>query len=447
MKWMEKIALIQKYFLPSPISYRRQNIMEGVNVAAVAQNDPDYQPRIRTIIHSNGSAEFVAGMCLEVLDLLQFLLKFSYTAIDGKGWMGIFPNGTWTGQSGQVVNEEADFSISQASTIMMLDQIHGITFLHSTSTGTLVAIFRQPHLSSIRDIILTVFHPYLWLCYLLVWTILLICLKIMFNVLKHHEMILPGDAKFIKDSPLMLWAISATANLGWNMTPISSSIRLIFMIGFFLAACMYIAYSASMVTNLSTETIPVKNSKDLADSSIEIFADKWLPMTHKVMENMYRERHVDIQNLDAFTNQLEFIIPDLMNRSWAFITFSDAISVVFHRLNFTDVVFCQTIYSVVASKVLYPNAMYVKRGSPIREILNTRILLLIERGFLSRLNRFYDRETQILCLHQNRAYRGGLTMRDTITPFFFIFFGSIASLLILILERNFKRKTTFDLNK
>lgn len=87
---------------------------------------------------------------------------------------------------------------------------------------------------------------------------------------------------------------------------------------------------------------------------------------------MYRERHVDIQNLDAFTNQLEFIIPDLMNRSWAFITFSDAISVVFHRLNFTDVVFCQTIYSVVASKVLYPNAMYVKRGSPIREILNTR---------------------------------------------------------------------------
>lgn len=68
------------------------------------------------------------------------------------------------------------------------------------------------------------------------------------------------------------------------MTPISSSIRLIFMIGFFLAACMYIAYSASMVTNLSTETIPVKNSKDLADSSIEIFADKWLPMTHKVME-------------------------------------------------------------------------------------------------------------------------------------------------------------------
>lgn len=90
------------------------------------------------------------------------------------------------------------------------------------------------------------------------------------------------------------------------------------------------------------------------------------------LQEMYHKRKTFIKDPESYHSQLETIIPSLMNHSWAFVTFPDATSVVFHRLNFSDVFFCKKIYSVVVSKVSYPNAMYVKRGSPLREIFNTR---------------------------------------------------------------------------
>jgi hypothetical protein len=161
-------------------------------------------------------------------------------------------------------------------------------------------------------------------------------------------------------------------SIGWHMTPPSRPIRIIFAAGSFLSLILYIGYSASLVTNLSTETSPIQNALDLAESSIKLFSDKWLPMSRKVMEDMYNTRKVKLKNPEVFYDQLEAIIPNLLKKSLAFITFPDAISVVFHRLNFTDSFFCQTVHTVVVSTVNYANAMYVKKGSPLVEIFNRK---------------------------------------------------------------------------
>jgi len=111
--------------------------------------------------------------------------KCSHSALEGNGWMGLFPNGTWTGMSGQVVNGEADISISQASTIMMTDQLHGISFLHPTSVGYLVAIFRQPAAIGIRDVASKAFQPLTWICLLAQWIFIIICLHIAYKIAHH----------------------------------------------------------------------------------------------------------------------------------------------------------------------------------------------------------------------------------------------------------------------
>lgn len=53
----------------------------------------------------------------------------------------------------------------------------------------------------------------------------------------------------------------------------------------------------------------------------------------------------------------------------AFVTFADAVTSVFGRLNLSDHFFCETVSFVpVADQA--PSAMFVKRGSPLKEALN-----------------------------------------------------------------------------
>jgi len=70
--------------------------------------------------------------------------------------------------------------------------------------------------------------------------------------------------------------------------------------------------------------------------------------------------------------QLESAIPRILSRPRGFITFSDAITVVFHRLNYSDKLFCDTVYTVRASPVAFSNAMFVRKGHPVKEIMNPR---------------------------------------------------------------------------
>jgi hypothetical protein len=140
--------------------------------------------------------------------------------------------------SGQIVNDEADISISQASTIMMTDQLHGISFLHPTSVGVIVAIFRQPVALGIRDMTYSAFNLQLWVCLVAVWIMILVCLRIASEVLVQfgynnyggeglgydesvhvtgttlpilavHDPLQIEDIEFVKESGW--WAISATS--------------------------------------------------------------------------------------------------------------------------------------------------------------------------------------------------------------------------------------------
>jgi len=58
--------------------------------------------------------------------------------------------------------------------------------------------------------------------------------------------------------------------------------------------------------------------------------------------------------------------------SSAFITFDDAARTVFQSQGHSDKYFCESISAVAVSSRAFPNAMFVKRGSYLRELFNRK---------------------------------------------------------------------------
>jgi len=114
--------------------------------------------------------------------------------------------------SGQIVNGEADISIAQASTIMMTDELHGISFLHSTSKGIIVAVFRQPPSSSIRDILTSAFQLGVWTSAFITWIVLIVSIRVIFRINNVCGNVEIEDEMFAVESSW--WALSSSCYMG-----------------------------------------------------------------------------------------------------------------------------------------------------------------------------------------------------------------------------------------
>lgn len=98
---------------------------------------------------------------------------------------------------------------------------------------------------------------------------------------------------------------------------------------------------------------------------------------------MYKARHSknlydnqeSVRN-SYFINANESLALALTNQA-AYIIFEDAARNVAYRLGYTDSYFCDEISSKFVDKVgRIPTAMFVKKGSPLKEIFNRKYVFL-----------------------------------------------------------------------
>lgn len=62
-------------------------------------------------------------------------------------------------------------------------------------------------------------------------------------------------------------------------------------------------------------------------------------------------------------------------------TFADAVNSVYYKMNIadkSDKYFCDTISTVTVASQRSPAAMFVKRASPLKEILNYKYILTMQ---------------------------------------------------------------------
>jgi hypothetical protein len=74
----------------------------------------------------------------------------------------------------------------------------------------------------------------------------------------------------------------------------------------------------------------------------------------------------------SYQAEFEAAVPNILTKAWGFVTFEDAVAFVFHRLNYSNVYFCQKVFTVQAAQTRFSNAMYVRKGSSLKEIFNPR---------------------------------------------------------------------------
>lgn len=60
--------------------------------------------------------------------------------------------------------------------------------------------------------------------------------------------------------------------------------RVVFFCSFVVGVIYYVAYSASLVSSLSVEIIPIQSIEDLSKSELVILGDFWLPNNHIILK-------------------------------------------------------------------------------------------------------------------------------------------------------------------
>jgi len=140
---------------------------------------------------------FVGGVGYEILSALQHSLKFHYIPFKETTWIG-FRNGSAFGIAPKIIGGWADLAIAEASMIMLskptsasynrqndsegINYIDCLSYLHPTSSTKLSVIFRQPHASSMKDIIFSTFSIRIWIAWSVVWCAIFLSLQIIFGV-------------------------------------------------------------------------------------------------------------------------------------------------------------------------------------------------------------------------------------------------------------------------
>ncbi|CAL8102631.1 unnamed protein product [Orchesella dallaii] len=355
----------------------------------------------------------------------------SFVPIKGSGWMGRFPNGSYSGMASQLVYEGADISISQSAMLISTDVLESISFLHPTSTGQFMALFRQPKASSYRNLMTSVFSNNTLACYVAMWIIIVFGILILSSFQLKMRICKEWDLDFVKESAS--WAIATACITAWYRRPTSVHLRLATFVGSFVANFGYVAFSAGITVNLITEPVPIQNVEQLASSTLEKITDKFLFVSNDVFKQVYGHNNKG--------NKKQLTIQDALSKllskqddGMAFITLADGLATVFHQMSFPDNIFCEAFSAVMLESAKIPAAMSLKRDSPLKNTLNLKILLLGERGFLRRLNKDYNIKTQIHCLDEPQSCRGGLALDDTWTAFAVLASGIILSLLGLEFE-------------
>jgi len=93
-----------------------------------------------------------------------------------------------------------------------------------------------------------------------------------------------------------------------------------------------------------------------------------------ILQNIFKLRRRKHEYSDVRDNfmQVRDLKEVIVNSSSAFIGFEDAIQSKLQWEDYSSRYYCEKVYSLGFITQSFPNAMFVKKGSPLREVLNRK---------------------------------------------------------------------------
>ncbi|CAG7732413.1 unnamed protein product [Allacma fusca] len=343
-------------------------------VIGVAQSDPVY-PRDSTLVFVNGTLVEASGHSIDLFLDLAYILKFKPVMKKGAGWGDKLPNGSWSGISTQLLANDADICISQAT--LNVDRAEVFTFFQPTYLGNYLAHFRQIPSRSLRNVFLQPFHEEVWLLLLVASIMALLSLKLMY-VFKFKN-IFYGFPWYVQDftmgkqyekgslSDLLLWIVGCISQKGWSLTPEGLGMKIVFYTTIITTTIVYVAYSANLVAIFKTSDTPITEFSTLR-KQLKIIGDKSIPFITDIVQNSSRQKkRSSHQEFMALNDAVEEV---LATRS-AFLTV-DGFFNAFLDSNRTSYEYCQQISTIKALKTTRWAGMYARRNWSKKEVFGRR---------------------------------------------------------------------------
>ncbi|XP_026805088.1 uncharacterized protein LOC113548417 [Rhopalosiphum maidis] len=195
----------------------------------------------------------------------QLNFKIELTIVNDYGWS--LGNGSFGGLTGLLQKEAIDFSAT--GVFIRPDRMSVIDFTVGTVALRTTAIFRQPSLSSVHNILLLPFTSDVWISVCATFCVFVITLIFLIRVNNYFE-----EKKYstLNVPEIVTLVHGAICQQGFNSTSTLVSIRVVIFVLFFTSLFIYTSYSASIAALVQSNSNSIKSIKNIAESSMTFSA-------------------------------------------------------------------------------------------------------------------------------------------------------------------------------
>ncbi|CAG7720242.1 unnamed protein product, partial [Allacma fusca] len=409
--------------------WKRRNNFRGATIIATGTHDPIYEPEVNFTIHSNGTAELENGMAVYVYRTFRDFLNFTEAAIVGQ-YIG--ENSTDMKVLGMEIylrRGDADLAITQSGVTDEKSAV--VTLLHATTANWLEAKFSHEP-SSTWKFFISPFDTNLWTLVVLHVIVMVACATLYRKAIPNEDDLEPTEpcqTWWICIQLDFIWALGTICQQGWYDWPRKTPLRILFLVASVTGFLLNAAYSGTITSQLSVKDPIRLTFEKLINLSFIFFMEN--DFSFPVDPEKYPKR-IQITTLYDL-NDSSSAVTNLFKVKSALISYPEFFYSVIQHVKITDADACDQFTAIRVSKTPNLCSMAVKKGSPLKEVLNVKILFMWERGTLPRLNADYKSKTQLRCEYDNHVL-DPQTIGELFMAYLIIIIGITASAGFLLVE-------------
>ncbi|VVC30078.1 Ionotropic glutamate receptor [Cinara cedri] len=203
----------------------------------------------------------------EMIETLSQQLNFriSLGINDEYGWS--YGNGTFGGLMGVLQKDEID--LSGAGVLIRADRLAVVDYTIGTMSFRNIALFRQPSLSSVYNILLLPFTFELWLT---AWLVVFVFVLVLVILTRTIDRIKKDVKNSMSTLEIFTLVHGAVCQQGYSVSRNCESIRVVVFVLFSTSLFVYISYSASISALIQSNSNSISSVRDIVDSSMTFSA-------------------------------------------------------------------------------------------------------------------------------------------------------------------------------
>ncbi|KAI4485058.1 hypothetical protein M0802_012816 [Mischocyttarus mexicanus] len=388
--------------------YDRRNNLKGTIMRVVTANSKN---SLFVKVKQNGKLD---GICGRIFEELCVALNFTFRIVSKMEEYGVWDpkNKTWSGAMGELISERADISVSDF-TISKL-RLDAVDFTLPFFVSKTSFFIQEPQKFSFQwsSFFLT-FSYSIWISMfgvLIVASILLVFLKK--NVRTDRKI-----GFLLSDNFLEIWGIFCQQGL--TDFPDNCSLRIVYFSIFILAVVLWAAYSATMISFLTTPNVilPFRSLEGFANDgtyklyvfrgshNYDMFSNSKDSLARKIRKLMIEEEKLSSDSLMAFTTICK-------NKKIAFYT-SEAVK---ENINF------KLPCDIVSLRVgqIDSIGIILTKNNPFTDVINFQLQKFMDNGRLR-----YLKEKLLKTKYTDNIKHKPVPIASVISLIFFILIGFV----------------------